>query len=180
MVTKRRDSQITVWFIQKVSTPLVVLQPSFFWKFLLNLCIQLADFRFFKDKWRFSRIMLAREYQLPPDIWRILGRVKPGLWTHFLAWIENEWSHISESRRTSLWPHKDTPHQRGEQPAEHDLEQLLPEAAIIPAVNSTKITEITSSKVLQLWLIVQYKFPKAHQLLHSTFTPHFRDISLGR
>lgn len=95
--------------------------------------------------------MLARVYQLPPDIWRILGSVKPGLWTqHFFAWIENEWSHISESRRNSLEPHKDTPHQRGQQPAECDFEHLLPAAAIILAVNPTEITEITSSKVLYL------------------------------
>lgn len=95
--------------------------------------------------------MLAREYQLPPGIWRVLVSVKPGLWTqHFLAWIENEWSHISEPRRNGLEPHKDTPHERGQQPAECDFEQLLPEAAIMSALNSTKITEITSSKVLHL------------------------------
>jgi len=41
-------------------------------------------------------------------------------------------------------------HQRGQQLAESDFEQLLPEAAIISATNSTKITEITSSRVLYL------------------------------
>lgn len=87
----------------------------------------------------------------PPRYLEDLVSVKPGLWTqHFLAGIENEWSHISESRRNSLEPHKDTPHQRGQQPAECDFEQLLPAAAIILAVNPTEITEITSSKVLYL------------------------------
>lgn len=45
-------------------------------------------------------------------------------------------------------------HQRGQQLAESDFAQLVPEAAIISAANSTKITEITSSKVLYLCLIV--------------------------
>lgn len=65
-----------------------------------------------------------------------------------------------QSQEGTVSSHTRTPHERQQQPAECAFEQLLPEAAIILAVNSTKITEITSSKVLYLRLIVQYKFPQ--------------------
>lgn len=85
---------------------------------------------------------------------------------------------FQSQERNSLEPHKDTPHHGGQQPAECDFEQLLPEAAIILAVNSTKITEITSSKVPYLWLIVQYKFPQkcsptAALQIHTTLQGNF-------
>lgn len=97
--------------------------------------------------------MLTRENQLLPEIWMILGRVKPGLRTHrFLTQVENAWTPLSEPRRNSLLSHTRThmAHKKGEQLAESDSEQLLPEAATILAANSSKITEITSSEVLYL------------------------------
>lgn len=95
--------------------------------------------------------MLTRENQLLPEIWMIPGSVKPGLWTHhFLTQVENAWIPVSEFVSLLSLTSTRMSHQKGQQLAESDFEQLLPEAAIISTANSSKITEITSSKVLYL------------------------------
>lgn len=153
MVAKKNHSQIkgsqVNWegfHFSSDITDFILLEVS------ADLCIQLAGFRFLKDKWGFSR--MVRVYQLLTEICWILSSVRPGLWTSdFLTHTKSmDFQAEDEQAASNLKMH--TSHQRGQQLAENDFEDLFPEAAIISGTNSIQITEITSSKVLYLWLTV--------------------------